>query len=248
MNENSQRLLALEAENQELQVRVQALSTPNDVLPGFIRASNPAMNAKHLLPAAIHNSGGQPQVVREHADIGNGGALDGRMPQAAVPVSNAAGGLHGGTTAPCLQIPPLAVDGTTLRSPLVCETLVTSSTSTPLEVEPVNPNPRTSNPDVARRFAEMEALIQCILGMPAPIKKSAINSFVDSPFVDAIALVEMPRKFNFPNMKPYDGTTDSDDHIAQYILSMFTIAIPRDLREACMYKGFRLSLVGPALQ
>ncbi|KAL5752018.1 hypothetical protein ACOSQ2_022525 [Xanthoceras sorbifolium] len=62
----------------------------------------------------------------------------------------------------------------------------------------------------------MEALIQRIPRVPAPIKKSTINSFTDSPFVDAIALVEMPRKFNFPNMKPYDGTTDPDDHIAQY--------------------------------
>ncbi|KAL5779062.1 hypothetical protein ACOSQ2_009799 [Xanthoceras sorbifolium] len=62
----------------------------------------------------------------------------------------------------------------------------------------------------------MEALIQRIPRMPAPIKKSSINSFADLPFVDAIAFIEMPRKFNFPNMKQYDGTTDPDDHIAQY--------------------------------
>ncbi|KAL5831840.1 hypothetical protein ACOSQ4_017194 [Xanthoceras sorbifolium] len=54
--------------------------------------------------------------------------------------------------------------------------------------------------------------------MPAIIKKSSINSFTDSPFVDAIALIEMPRKFNFPNIKHYDGMTDPDDHIAQYRL------------------------------
>ncbi|KAL5776458.1 hypothetical protein ACOSP7_009384 [Xanthoceras sorbifolium] len=84
--------------------------------------------------------------------------------------------------------------------------------------------------------------------MPASIKKSAANSFADSPFVDAIALVEMPRKFNFPGRKQYDGTTDPDDHIAQYRQRIFTVAIPRDLREACMCKGFGLCLVGPALQ
>ncbi|KAL5843759.1 hypothetical protein ACOSQ3_009753 [Xanthoceras sorbifolium] len=77
------------------------------------------MNVELSLPAALPNSGGQPQVVREYADIGNEGALDGRTPQAAIPVSNAAGGLYEGTTAPCLQIPPLAVDGATLRSALV---------------------------------------------------------------------------------------------------------------------------------
>ncbi|KAL5837095.1 hypothetical protein ACOSQ3_014264 [Xanthoceras sorbifolium] len=84
--------------------------------------------------------------------------------------------------------------------------------------------------------------------MPAPIKKSSINSFADSPFVDAIALVEMPRKFSFPNMKRYDGTTDPDDHIAQYRQHMFMAAIPKDLREACICKGFGSSLVGPTLQ
>ena len=75
----------------------------------------------------------------------------------------------------------------------------------------------------------MEALIQRIPRVPAPIKRSNTNSFADSPFVDAIALVEMPIKFSFPNMKQYEGTTDPDDHIAQYKQRMFTAAIPRDL-------------------
>ena len=96
----------------------------------------------------------------------------------------------------------------------------------------------SANIEFSRRFVEMEALIQRIPGFPAPIKKSTANSFTDSPFIDAIALVEMPRKFNFPNMKQYEGTTDPDDHIAQYKQRMFTAAIPRDLREACMCKAF----------
>ncbi|KAL5764740.1 hypothetical protein ACOSQ2_017334 [Xanthoceras sorbifolium] len=73
-----------------------------------------------------------------------------------------------------------------------------------------------SNLELARRLAEMEALIQRIPGMPALIKKISINSFADSPFVDVIVLVEMPRKLSFPNMKHYNGTIDPDDHIAQY--------------------------------
>ena len=88
----------------------------------------------------------------------------------------------------------------------------------------------------------MEALIQKISAVPAPIKRSNANSFTDSPFVDAIVLVEMPKKFSFPNMKQYEGTTDSDDHIAQYKQRMFTAAIPRDLREVCMCKAFGSSL------
>ena len=34
--------------------------------------------------------------------------------------------------------------------------------------------------------------------------------------MDAIALMEMPKKFVFPLMKMYDGTTDPNDHIASY--------------------------------
>ena len=101
---------------------------------------------------------------------------------------------------------------------------------------------------VAKRFAEMEALIQKIPGVPAPIKKSLPHSYADSPFVDSIALVEMPKKFSFPNMKIYDGTTDPTDHIASYKQRMFTAAIPREQREACMCKSFGSSLQGPALQ
>ncbi|XP_060968109.1 uncharacterized protein LOC133035811 [Cannabis sativa] len=94
----------------------------------------------------------------------------------------------------------------------------------------------------------MEAMIQRIPGVPTPIKKSFPSSFADSPFVDAIALVEMPKKLVFPLMRMYDGTTDPNDHIASYKQRMFTAAIPRELREACMCKGFGSSLASPALQ
>ncbi|KAK2645890.1 hypothetical protein Ddye_021085 [Dipteronia dyeriana] len=94
----------------------------------------------------------------------------------------------------------------------------------------------------------MKALIQRIPGVLTPIKKRTVNSFTDSPFVDVITLVEMPRKFNFPNMKQYEGMTNPDDHIAQYKQRIFTAAIPRDLREACMCKAFGSSLNGPTLQ
>ncbi|KAK0591839.1 hypothetical protein LWI29_009079 [Acer saccharum] len=125
---------------------------------------------------------------------------------------------------------------------------VMSLQSTPGLVKPGPDLNLSANLDFSRRFTEMEALIQRIPGVPAPIKKSTANSFADSPFVDAIALMEMPKKFNFPNMKQYEGTTDPDDHIAQYKQRMFTAAIPCDLREACMCKAFGSSLSGPALQ
>ena len=62
----------------------------------------------------------------------------------------------------------------------------------------------------------MEAMIQRIPGVPTPIKKSLPSSFADSPFVDAIALVEMPKKFVFPLMRMYDGTSDPNYHIDSY--------------------------------
>ncbi|XP_062075395.1 uncharacterized protein LOC133779450 [Humulus lupulus] len=101
---------------------------------------------------------------------------------------------------------------------------------------------------IARKLESMEAMIQRIPGVPTLIKKSLPISFADSPFVDAISLVEMPKKFVFPLMKMYDGTTDPNDHIASYKQRMFTAAIPHELRMACMCKGFGSSQVGPALQ
>ena len=71
----------------------------------------------------------------------------------------------------------------------------------------------------------MEAMIQKILGVPTPIKKSLLYSYADSPFVDSIALIEIPKKFSFQNMKMYDGTTDPTDHITSYKQQMFIAAI-----------------------
>ncbi|KAK1583610.1 hypothetical protein Q3G72_025504 [Acer saccharum] len=88
--------------------------------------------------------------------------------------------------------------------------------STPGLVKPGSNIHLNTNLEFSCRFAEMEALIKRIPGVPAPIKKSTANSFAYSPFVDAIALTEMPKKFNFPNMKQYERTTNPNDHIAQY--------------------------------
>uniref|UniRef100_A0A803P5V8 Uncharacterized protein n=1 Tax=Cannabis sativa TaxID=3483 RepID=A0A803P5V8_CANSA len=105
-----------------------------------------------------------------------------------------------------------------------------------------------ANSGLAHKLVDVEALIQRILEMPAPIKKIAASCYADSPFVDEIALVEMPKMFSFHNMKLFDRTSDPDDHIAQYQQRMFTVFIPRDMREACMSKEFISSLIAPALQ
>ncbi|KAF2617435.1 hypothetical protein F2Q68_00039218 [Brassica cretica] len=58
----------------------------------------------------------------------------------------------------------------------------------------------------------------------------------------------MPRKFSFPSIKAYNGTTDPDNHVAQYRQRMLTVALPKGSREATMCKGFGSTLTGPALQ
>ena len=74
----------------------------------------------------------------------------------------------------------------------------------------------THEAELQCRLNKMEDLIRQIPRMPAPIKNSSINSYVDSLFTDNIALAEMPCKFSFQNMKLYNGTTDLDERIVQY--------------------------------
>ncbi|XP_057249302.1 uncharacterized protein LOC104893751 [Beta vulgaris subsp. vulgaris] len=91
-------------------------------------------------------------------------------------------------------------------------------------------------------------MIARIPGVPRPMEKATPNSYADSPFADPIALIEVPKRFSVPSMKLYDGTTDPNDHVAQYKQRMITISIPKNMREACMCKGFGSTLTGPALQ
>lgn len=54
------------------------------------------------------------------------------------------------------------------------------------------------------------------------------------PTLMRIPRLRMPRKFSFLNIKMYDGTGDSDDHIAQYRQRMLAVALSREAREATM--------------
>ena len=49
-------------------------------------------------------------------------------------------------------------------------------------------------------------------------------------------------------MKLYDGTTDPEEHVAQYRERMETNHIPPHLKEACLCKGFGSTLTGAALK
>lgn len=45
-----------------------------------------------------------------------------------------------------------------------------------------------------------------------------------------------------------DGTSDPDNHVAQYKQRMLTVAIQKEQREAALCKGFGSTLTGPTLQ
>ncbi|XP_057246818.1 uncharacterized protein LOC104908818 [Beta vulgaris subsp. vulgaris] len=101
---------------------------------------------------------------------------------------------------------------------------------------------------IQQRLQQLEDMIARIPGVPRPMEKATPNSYADSPFADPIALIEVPKRFSVPSMKLYDGTADPNDHVAQYKQRMITILIPKNMREACMCKGFGSTLTGPALQ
>ena len=101
---------------------------------------------------------------------------------------------------------------------------------------------------VQKELREVRELIQRIPGVPKPLEKATPTSYADSPFCNDIALLEIPKRFTVPTMKPYDGSADPLEHIAQYKQRMFIVPITKDLREACMCKGFGSTLTGPALQ
>ncbi|XP_013617532.1 PREDICTED: uncharacterized protein LOC106324054 [Brassica oleracea var. oleracea] len=100
----------------------------------------------------------------------------------------------------------------------------------------------------SKRFDALQSMVERLPGVAPPIRRSNPDSYADTPFVEAIALVEMPRMFSFPSIKMYDGTGDPDDHIAQYKQRMLAVALPKESREATMCKGFGSTLIGPSLQ
>ncbi|KAF3593359.1 hypothetical protein DY000_02020581 [Brassica cretica] len=100
----------------------------------------------------------------------------------------------------------------------------------------------------SKKLDAMQSMVERLPWVAPLIRKSNPGSYADTPFTDNIALIEMPRKFSFPNIKMYDRTGDPDDHIAQYKQRMLAVALPRESREATMCKGFGSTLIVPMLQ
>ncbi|XP_074300442.1 uncharacterized protein LOC141631704 [Silene latifolia] len=98
------------------------------------------------------------------------------------------------------------------------------------------------------QYQELRELMYMIPGVARLLEKAARDSYADSPFVDDIALVGVPKGCVPPAMTLYDGTTDPLDHVNHYKQKMIVITATRSLKEACMCKGFGSTLSGAALQ
>ncbi|XP_074299586.1 uncharacterized protein LOC141630718 [Silene latifolia] len=101
---------------------------------------------------------------------------------------------------------------------------------------------------VEQQLQELRVVIGKVPGMPPPMEMAAPESYANSPFVDSIALVSVPKGFTPPNMSLYDGTTDPLDYVNHYMQKMMVVTTTGSLKEACMRKGFRSTLSGAALQ
>ncbi|XP_074289249.1 uncharacterized protein LOC141614402 [Silene latifolia] len=63
-------------------------------------------------------------------------------------------------------------------------------------------------------------------GVPANIEEGNPESYADSPFVDEIVKVDLPKKFVVPSMRTYDGIADPQNHVAYYKQWMLAASIP----------------------
>ncbi|XP_056691842.1 uncharacterized protein [Spinacia oleracea] len=85
-----------------------------------------------------------------------------------------------------------------------------------------------------------------IPGVPTTIKEASLDTYGDSPYVDPIDAIDIPKRFSPPIILVYDGTTDPREHILTYKQRMMTIPVPKHMREASLFKGFGSTLIGPA--
>ncbi|KAI3802237.1 hypothetical protein L1987_30367 [Smallanthus sonchifolius] len=103
-------------------------------------------------------------------------------------------------------------------------------------------------PSMAKELMKLREMISSVPGVVQPIPEISSSSHRISRFAPPICDAEIPKRFKTPNMKLYDGTTDHEEHAAQYRESMEINPIPLDLKEACLCKGFGSTLTGSTLK
>ena len=91
-------------------------------------------------------------------------------------------------------------------------------------------------------------MVSSVPGIVQPIPEVSSACHRVSRFAPPICDVEIPKRFQTPSMKLYDGSTDPEEHVDQYRERMEINPIPTNLKEACLCKGFGSTLTGPALK
>ncbi|XP_074313760.1 uncharacterized protein LOC141648953 [Silene latifolia] len=77
---------------------------------------------------------------------------------------------------------------------------------------------------VEQQLQDIRSLLSKVPELPRPMEVATPKCYADSPFVDSIALVSMPKGFTTPTMTLYYGTEDPLEHINQYKQKMMMVA------------------------
>ncbi|KAI3742465.1 hypothetical protein L1987_60148 [Smallanthus sonchifolius] len=101
---------------------------------------------------------------------------------------------------------------------------------------------------MAKELKKLREMISSVPGAVQPIPEMSSTSHRISRFTPLICEAEIPKRFQTPNMKLYDGTTYHEEHVAQYREQMEINPIPLDIKEACLCKGFDSILTGSTLK
>ena len=83
----------------------------------------------------------------------------------------------------------------------------------------------------------MKEKMTVVPGVPQMLERVSEHSYADTPFIEAIADQEVPKKFSPPKMTPFEGASDPFEHVNHYKQHMIYASLPRDVRESCMCKG-----------
>ena len=72
------------------------------------------------------------------------------------------------------------------------------------------------SPQMAKELRQLRQMISSVPVVVQSIPEVSPNTHRISRFAAPIAETEIPKWFQTPSMKLYDGTTDPEEHIAQY--------------------------------
>ncbi|KAK1421700.1 hypothetical protein QVD17_24249 [Tagetes erecta] len=104
------------------------------------------------------------------------------------------------------------------------------------------------NTTMARELQKLKDMISSVPGVVRPIPEIPVGSHKISRFAPPICDAEIPKRFQTPNMKLYYGSSNPEEHVAQYRERMEINPILKKLKEACLCKDFGSTLTGSTLK